>query len=205
MPCPLALAAPVSPLPGPIYLEPEGPHPVLGDSAPAMISCRPDPGNKVSKLVRKLTPSHGCLRRRCSKLGNKVNSHKRGCAVDIRGTNQGPGCQAFSGWFTALLELSMLYRGKQVVKQLPELSDCSAMNAYSTADHTLGSLPTWLLAATNRLRHTDPGSPLLARRPQVFPPRPGCAAAMGSTVLTAAGLVNRHGIPLWRWRVFFTF
>lgn len=112
--------------------------------------------------------------------GNKVNSHKRGCAVDIRGTNQGPGCQAFSGWFTALLELSMSYRGKQVVKQLPELSDCSAMNAYSTADHTLGPLPTWLLAATNRLRHTDPGSPLLARRPAVFPPRPGCAAAVGT-------------------------
>lgn len=62
---------PVSPLPGPIYLEPEGPHPVLGDSAPAMISCRPDPGNKVRKLVRKLTPSHGCLRRRCGKLGTK--------------------------------------------------------------------------------------------------------------------------------------
>lgn len=58
MPCPQALAVLVSPPPGPIYLELEGFHPILGDSAPATISCRLDPGNKVRKLVRKLTPSH---------------------------------------------------------------------------------------------------------------------------------------------------
>lgn len=40
-----------------LYLELEGFHPILGDSAPATISCRLDPGNKVRKLVRKLTPS----------------------------------------------------------------------------------------------------------------------------------------------------
>lgn len=76
-----------------------------------------------------------------------------------------------------------------MVKQLPELPDCSAMNTYSAADHiTTRRLFTNVSAGCTKTSSSTQTLGLLCWSPCSVPGRPGCTVGVGALYLQLPGL-----------------